>query len=308
MTDISNYTIREKIRADVVDETPNTYLARLPDGNVVSVSKTSTDGLLCGVDAIDPYREISGTGRALLDDEYIEEYGATGLEVTVEIDLTDGSGTISVDDTNDVPLTGANLAQVIQMIVDILEDDEEADQGAINFTRRQSDLLFQLYEEILESRVREDIVRGLSSEYHSVTDITDEGWIIQDTYLVTYDGAENYLVDNPTVYEVDGNGVTRTNDVRQAIGISFDAPPMAVVEIRGEEVTLSRAEIEFLATIEIELAWREEELRNAARDVFYDTSNNDNARWEKIQSTEDSAPCPPHVYKTLKAKYGPRGN
>ena len=54
-----------------------------------------------------------------------------------------------------------------------------------------------------------------------------------------------------------------------------------------------------------ELAHREQEFRNADRDVFFDGTANDNdERWRHIQDVEGDAPCPPEVYRKLRAKYG----
>ncbi len=400
MTDPSDYSIQSKLRAEVIDKTPVTYLARFPDGQTASVSKTSTDGMLVGIDDIDPFVPIHGSGLALLEDEYIDKYGATGLELSFEVDLSDESGTISVDDTNDVPITGSNLATVIRIVNEVFEaadEEDEVNQRRIDLTRDQADRLYRTYKRILESRVREEVINDFSDRFYGVTEVTDEGWVIQDTYLVTYE-AENYLVDEKETFEVNNNrnGVTRTDGVPQAVKMLFDAPPMAVVEnsANGSEYTLSENELEFLAMVQVlthpgeylgvesfeeevynaitravhdtetdqiakiardvsikhyvdpetgllhhhsldkhvltssfkvrpwvirdlefssfdhaglaELAWREQELRNADRDVFYDTDNDDGERWGRIQSIEGDAPCPSHVYQTLTAKYGPQ--
>ena len=390
-----DHSIGDAIDADVIAETPDTLLVRFPDGCVESVSKNSVIGTFCDVEDLDTGIPVAGQGRALVDEASID-LGGTGIEVAVEIDTDASTGTITVgDDLDSIDLTGRRLARVLTTVLDEYNPyDISTFQGDIDLSNETATQLYELYEEIIENRVRQDVIERVAEDTFMdiFVEITDEGWIVEDTYLVTYE-AENYLVDDVTTYQPSGGSVTEVDGTKQAVGMSFDIDGRAIIELfeEDEPVVLSEVEQEFLAMVEVlmqpssfldvntfeqevyraierakadigedvtdialtvsvshyidpqtgllhnhelnkhvlqssfavqnwviddlhynsfdhagvnELAWREEELRNADRDVFWDTHNDDDSRWYQISDTADSAPCPPEVYQRLRAMYG----
>lgn len=399
MPDSIDYSIRQKLDADVIDESPNTYLVRFPNGDVTSVARASQDGILCSVDSIDPARPVVARGQAMLDDTRLDQYGATGLSVAFQVDIAGGDGEIVVDSNDSVTVTGTDLADLLLMVSEKLADEDgedDVDQANLELTRAEADRLFSIYEEMLENRVRDKIVEKFEDAYYGLTEVTYDGWIIHDAYLLTYE-AENYLIEDHDTFHVSGGRVVETDAEPQGIKLRFDAPPMGIVEHNGDELVLSQNELEFLATAEVltspsdylgvdsferealgaveeaigyrgsrdlisrvaetvdvqsyvdpktglmhrhevykhtlkdnfgvaswvindlhfnswdhagvaELAWREDELREADRNVFMDTDNDDPERWDRINRIEKKAPCPPHVYKTLEAMYGSQSN
>jgi hypothetical protein len=54
----------------------------------------------------------------------------------------------------------------------------------------------------------------------------------------------------------------------------------------------------------VELAYREQEFRNAPFEVFESVSNDDDAMWQKINKTKENAPVPQDVNESLEAMYG----
>lgn len=403
-----NRSLYDATTAEVISETTTTLLVKYKDGSVDSVSKDSLHGALCQLSNIDPTENIHARGRAL---DY-DQCDGDGVEVVLNIDADTMTGEIRIAGQGDrVPIKGSQLGDALVAVDEEADDDvvEEyediegftfsshfGDQSSFDqqnavLSLETSDELYRIYEETLKNRVREDLIDAAVGTFPSA-EITDNGWVIEDTYLVTYD-AENYLVDDVDIYTVSGNSVAETDGEKEAVGLSFDVEPYAEFTIDGSAETLSKNEQKFFGTVEFltnpkqyldidsfetevysaiqqakgspiyrgqfeeialtatvshfvdpisgllhrhdidkhvlrstfhinhwvvdelefssfdhsglaELAWREEELRRGDRRVFWDTDNNDGERWNKIQSTENNAPCPPEVYRKLRSMYG----
>lgn len=54
----------------------------------------------------------------------------------------------------------------------------------------------------------------------------------------------------------------------------------------------------------VELAYRENQFRNADFPVFTDAANNNESKWQKIRNTKDNAPVPERVHTELRRMYG----
>ena len=386
--------IGDAIGASIIDESPDTLLVRYADGNVESVSKHSMHGLLCTIDWLESGEPIAASGRALVDNANLDS-GGTGIDIEFELLHLDTAGTITVDGGSE-PLTlyGTELREAIKFVIDSadvdLDSDDGPDQTNISLGTDEATELYKHYESILESRVREGVIDKLAGYFGRGVEVVDDGWLVEDTYLVTYD-AENYLVDDMDVSRVSGGGVEQFEGNPEAVKMSFRTDPIKSMDFGQESYTLSEVEQAFVATVEVlshpdqylgvegfenevysavvrakgvdledvtvlattvdiqhfvdpktgllhrhdvdkhtirttfnvrpwvvrelhynnfdhagvaELAWKEDQLRADSRDVFFDTDNNDDDRWNRISSIENDAPCPPEVYQRLKAMYG----
>ena len=424
---VSDKSIQDAIDAEVVGGTPSTTLIEYDDGSVESVADESLKGAMVNLEQINPTEPIHARGRAL------DVEGADGSGIDVEFELAPTQqlvGQITVGGhADEVEVTGSNLATVLCSIersctdTDADVDDGSAgtagfdrSQGAAISTRKQqqqntdidqqdlvlsdetADTLYSVYEQRIQDRCRANVLVEFADVFtaHSNVEVTDDGWIVEDTYAVTYDGAKNFLVDEIDTYHVSGGGVTQAEEGKQAVGLSFDTEPLAVCPVDDDEYSLSAIEQQFLATVEFlcnpstylevdnferevydairsakgddvmtewiqeltrsvsvshfvdpesglihnhnidkhvlrssfqinewvvdelnyssfdhaglaELAFREQEFRNADQAVFFDGSrNDDDSKWNRINSVEDDAPCPPEVYRRLRAEYGSR--
>jgi hypothetical protein len=423
---VSDKSIQDAIDAEVIGGTPQTTLIEYDDGSVESVADQSLKGAMVNLEQIDPSEQIHARGRAL----DVDDADGTGIDVEFQLSTSQQLlGQITVGGHADtVEVTGSNLATILSSIeASCTDDDADVDdgsvgtagfdrsQGAAISSRRQQQnndidqqdmvlsdetatTLYSVYEQRIKDRCRANVLVEFSDSFtaHSGIEITDDGWIVEDTYAVTYDGAKNFLVDEIDTYRVSGGGVTQAEEGKQAVGLSFDTEPLAVAPVDGDEYSLSAIEQKFLATVEFlcnpstylevddferevydaiksakggdvmtewiqeltrsvtvshfvdpesglihnhnidkhvlrssfqinkwvvdelnyssfdhaglaELAFREQEFRNAEQAVFFDGSRNDDGgKWKRINSVEDDAPCPPEVYRRLRAEYGSR--
>lgn len=122
------------------------------------------------------------------------------------------------------------------------------DQSNVLLSNEEASDLYDIYENTLQSRVRSEVIDSFSNQFAGV-EVTDNGWVIEDTYIVTYE-AENYLVDNIDTYSVKGDHVVETDGEKQAVGLRFNTEPYAMFTIQRKEYTLSENEQTFLATVE----------------------------------------------------------
>lgn len=385
--------IGDAIGAETIDESPDTLLVRYENGAVESVSKHSTHGLLCTVDWLESAEGINGAGRALVDRANLDS-GGTGVDIEFDLPHHGTAGTITIgSDTNPLTVYGEDLRTALELVVSSVEvdEDEDVDQTTLSLDTDTSTDLYELYERILETRVRQDVIDDLEPYFGRDIEVVDEGWIVEETYLVTYDDAENYLVEDKETYQRSGGDVSKTDGTPQAVKMSFRTDPIKAMSFGDETFTLSEVEQSFLASVEVllhpdqylgvegfenevysavvqakgvdledvtrlattvdiqhfvdpktgllhrhgvnkhvlrttfqvkpwviselfydsfdhaglaELSWREDELRASGLDVFFDTDNDDQDRWDRINKVETNAPCPPEVYQRLNAMYG----
>lgn len=243
-------TFDDAIGADVIDESPDTVLVRYEDGGVESVSKQSTHGVLCGVDFLSRNVEIAASGRALVDRANFDT-GGTGIDIEFSISpVSQGQITIGNDDTS-VEVTGTDLTSVLLSVIDSVDpDDDDFDQTDIALETEDATELFDVYERILESQVRRDIIDDLVGYFGTSVEATEDGWIVEDTYLVTYE-AENYLLNELDTYERSGSDVTKLDSEPEAIGVTFDTDSLAQIDFSVATYTLSETEQRFVATVEL---------------------------------------------------------
>lgn len=249
-----DYSISDAVGASVIDESPTTVLVEFDDGTVESLDKHSTIGMLCQLDSFDANRDVQAGGRALLSSDTIDR-GGSGVPIEFTLDPSSGSGEIRVRDLDTLTVTGEELANSLRLVSESIDRERSSvDQTDISLPRDQATRLYRLYEDVISGRVRQDVidsvVNTLSLDAGGRLDRTSNGYVVQDTYLVTWE-AENYLADDVTTYERDGGDVVETDDEPQALGVTFRTEPRHVVEISGSEVILTEKEQRFLGTLEV---------------------------------------------------------
>lgn len=253
-----NYTLADAVSATVIDESGASVLVEFDDGSVESIDKNSVLGLLCQMNELEPGRPIIASGRALLTSVTIDR-GGVGVPLTLHVDPTAMTGTLTVSPggefEDELTLTGGALAP---FIVDIIKDaensadpeDDDFDQTNLSVGRDTATKLYEHYQYVISTRVREELMEEILDELYFELEFTDDGVVVDDTHLVTWDG-ENYLVDDVTPYECSGSDVVEVSGSKQAIGIDFDTSPQMKVDIEGTEYVISETEQEFLATVEM---------------------------------------------------------
>lgn len=171
-----DYSIADILGVEVIDESPDSVLVEFANGDVNVISKHSVHGALCSV-SIDPRRTIVATGRAFLSEANFET-GGTGMEVTFELPGDSETGYIIPGDLDDVRITGADLANVLLELAPTIQRECEDGTGSIDgrLDSHQTTSLFDRYEEIIASRVREYVVREVYDALsHNTVEKTEAG-------------------------------------------------------------------------------------------------------------------------------------
>jgi len=126
------------------------------------------------------------------------------------------------------------------------------DDALRGLREEDGEALLDVYEQVRAEQVHEDVVNKFHSRFDTQSvEVTSEGWVINDTFLVQWN-AENYIVDDMTVHVREGNDTVAIDDSKQARDLSFNLPETVETETPGGEgVTLGQREQEFLATVEV---------------------------------------------------------
>lgn len=249
-------TLEEMSNAEVVPELsgPEQYYLRFGADDYGFVSKTERNKALVETEILN---KVQG-GLSLV--------GRDGEEVLFDADFQADEYVITVDgDERIVPreYEGDALAAV------------RTEDGA---------RLAELHAQIVSTQVRRDVVgeyleRYVLSDSNSLeamnfgddaarVEVTREGWVIDDTFLVQWDG-DNYLVNNIQVHVRDGNRTVEADESKQAREFSFEAidGPESVEAPDGDVYELDEREQRFLASVEALLAPHTYLGEEAARDV-----------------------------------------
>lgn len=196
---------------------PDVFLVEYPDGAVEYEPATPRNQALFGEGL---YGEIDG----------VSAYDAGGVPVELEADVASGTYTISVE------------GETVHVPSNRIDDAIEAVQSAFVGTE-----LYELYRDITEGQVRRATVSRFEDRFpDDRVEITESGWVVDETFLVTYE-AENHLVGvdpvDPYSNEVD--------ESKQAVYLDLNPDGERTVRAPdGEAVTLDEIEQEFLTTVE----------------------------------------------------------
>lgn len=223
----SGRSTNEKLSANVIAvsgpaDDPDVYLVEYPDGSQVYEPATPTNQALFE-DGL--YEEVQG---------YSGGYTRPGETVDVFIDVEQKDYRIESDGMCvDVP------DEMVPDLFDAVSDQLDAD------------VVMDMYDEIVSGQVRRNVVSRFYDAFPSDrVECISDGWVVDDTFLVDYE-ANNYLVENESVYVREGGDMVEADESKQAVDLNFD-----VTEVRemrspdGDTVEVSEAEQTFLATVE----------------------------------------------------------
>jgi hypothetical protein len=240
-------TISELANAEIVEGQggPNEWLLRFGEGDYDFVSKTERNRLIVETDMLGQAVDgvFLGVDRENHDDN----------AVLFEADLDNEMYRISTNgETVHVPSRyEADALRALR------EEDGEA--------------LLDVFLNTRAEQVRQDNVALFMSRFDlERVENTSEGWVIDDTFIVQWNG-ENYLVNDIPIHERQGGSTQVVDESKQARDLSFNLPESVTAETpTGEEVELSQREQRFLATVEVLLnpfEYLDEEPAQAIEDV-----------------------------------------
>lgn len=143
--------------------------------------------------------------------------------------------------------------------------------GVLEATKNGSvETLAYLYDDLCERHVDRELITTVQRRYAPVPpasiQITDDGWVIEDLFLLTWLGTVYLVTRNfdETTYRI-GGGVSRTDEDVEFIGLTPRGDPETFdVPIEGE--TLSETEMVFLH----KAYWLASYRQNHDDDLFWD--------------------------------------
>jgi len=214
----------EKLNAEVIATSgpagdPDVYLVEYADGEQVYEPATPTnvalfeDGLFEQVQGHSEFQQIS-----------------TGITVELDADVLNRNYVLTVDGT-EIPVPSDRIESVLN-----------AFQGG-----EAGSNLYGLYEDIIEGQVRRHVVERFIDRFpEDRVEQTPEGWVVDETFVVTYEGT-NHLTDlDPTdPYS------NETDESKQAVYLDINATEdRGIVAPDGERVELTPLEQEFITQVE----------------------------------------------------------
>lgn len=220
----SGRTTEEKLEAEVIAKSgpandPDVYLVEYPDGSQEYEPSTPTntalfeDGLFSQVQGHSEFQQTS-----------------TGITVELEADVENRNYVLTVDGTS-IPIPSDRAEDVINAF--------RGGEAGSN--------LYGLYEDIIEGQVRRHIVEQFHARFpEDRVEQTPEGWVVDETFVVTYEGT-NHLTDlDPT--DPYGN---ETDESKQAVYLDINASEnREIVAPDGERVELTPLDQEFITQVE----------------------------------------------------------
>lgn len=229
----SGRSVDDKAEAEIIAKSgptddPDVYLVEYPDGEQA-------------------YEPATPSNVALFEDglfERIQGYsaftiraGGESLAISLDADVGNDEYVITVEDeTLPVP------TEYVEDVIDVFNGTSGAATGS---------RLYKLYKEILSGQVRRHAVQSFVERFpDDRVEVTPDGWIIDDTFIVNYE-AENYLVENDTVYVRSGGDMVQADETKEAVELHFDVAGSAEIPTPdGNTIEATEREQEFLATVE----------------------------------------------------------
>lgn len=223
---MSEFTIAELREAEVVPNQggANAYLCRFGEGDYRMVNRTPKYRLLLETDLLE---QAEGGSTNTVDDQY----------VTFTADVDNDRYHLTVD--------GQRLNIPTDYEDSVLEAYADGDWEE----------LVEIHEEIVANRVRVGLMDRFMPRFEEARDDGrlskgEEGWIIDDTFIVNWE-AENYLTEAVDTHVVKGGDTVRADEEQPARELRFDIPDQVnVADPSGNDVELSQREARFLASVE----------------------------------------------------------
>jgi hypothetical protein len=213
------------------------YLVEYPDGSVEYEPNTAVNRAVFGESESEQpvVGEIDGEG--------------TMYDATEEIDVTLDVQSKMASLTYDGNTVAAN--DYFEDIVDHVASEYRTDFEAIPDESGHVQALIDIYFEILDGQVRQDVIAAFEDRFPDErVEQTDGGWLIDDTFVVTYEG-ENYLTTDKPTYEREGGEMVEMDERAQAVSLQIaTSGSQEMPTPDGDEVVVGELEQQFLATVE----------------------------------------------------------
>jgi hypothetical protein len=250
-------SIGEKLQADVEDVTPTGYWVTYPDGDTDIEPNTTKNELLFETDVLDP-----DDPEVQFIDQAYGTVGSHGVDdgITTEfwMDLESGRARLVTDDSA-IELDTDRKFEALQILIEYLtprpDDDVNSDDFYDDLEHRveTATALYELFIEIKSERVRRGVVGSFIDARYNDEDgrivPVDGGVAVDETFKVTYE-AENYLIDAPDTYRIQGGDVVEVDETHEFIDVDFETTTVKSIECDGQTFHLSEREQSFLATVE----------------------------------------------------------
>jgi hypothetical protein len=243
-------TTEELANAEVVPELsgPEQMYLRFGEEDYGFVSKTERNEILVETDLINEAEDT------------LSFFGTDGEEnITFDADFESDEYVITVDgDERVVPnelesdalsavreRDGEALGEIHQHVV-----DTQVRQSVVN--EFHSEFIDEVEMKMLATQDGEGEYEDVEHERNPRVEVTDDGWIVDDTFIVQWN-AENYLTTDIQVHIRDGERTVEADESKQARNLSFSAidGEKEVDSPTGITFTLDEREQKFLATVEI---------------------------------------------------------
>lgn len=229
----SGRTATDKQQAELLatsgpDNDPDVFLVEYPDGEQCYEPATPTNVALFE-DGL--YGEIQGYSA------WDTRIGSSTIRVELDADIEHRDYVLTVDG-HDLPIPDDSVEDMFDCIRD--------NRGAA-----RASCLYTLYQDIVADQVRRHVIEQFEGLYPDErVEITPSGWVIDDTFVVNYE-AENYLLDNETVYIRQSGDMVEADERKQAVELGFSITDSAeIANDDGDRVMVSEQEQRFLATVE----------------------------------------------------------
>lgn len=237
-------SIGEKLQGEIVERQsgPNSYFVEYEDGYDIE-PRTVENEILFETDLVQDADDTSIRASGTTVDDTSR---GDGHRIDFAGSLSEDDYSIRVDN-DEITLTDED--RIMRALSAVMMVAQEAGQTTpVDLDARSATDIYQVYRDVLTSRVRrpriEDILDGRYIAF------TDDGIVIDDTFLVTWE-AENYVLDDVQAVDDDGSPRSDADESHEFLGINFETDPMISVEIDGTEYELSETEQRFLALVEV---------------------------------------------------------
>ncbi len=240
-SEAANRSVEDDVEsASVIHETPSEYVVVYPDGSNDVLPKNQKNRIMIEHDL---YDIVQGEGNVEFEPKGHEVVlSGTGTEGVFMLEVDDDTVRTSMDDQT-------RVLRTLRKDLDARSARDEADEQS----REAGENLFGLYQDLIANRVRRGTVERFVNWFPiDRVEITDSGWIIDDTFLITYE-AENYSLDDVQTHKVSGGEVVEADEEHQFVEfeptISVQAEEFEVPGSSDQEI-LSEKEQFFLATVQ----------------------------------------------------------
>lgn len=214
------------------EDDPQQYLVEYPDGSVEYEPATARNRALFE-DGL--YSKVQGHS------EWTTSVTGDTVHIELDADVLNNMFKLSVDHGFNADDATVNVPQ--DKAVEVLQAIQADNTG---------EQLYWVYQDILDGQVRRGTVRQFLDRFDDDRiEVTEDGWILDDTFLVDWD-AENYLATDVTVHNVGTGTATKVDESKQAVYLDLHADGSATETTPdGDDVLLTESEQEFLVSVEV---------------------------------------------------------